>query len=123
MSTVISPDLAVNPSVPISGGDYAKQLDLAPRSYTAPVYKLRRFTQISGGTSLTLSTATTMSQFNIPGDKVWNLSKSYLQFDVVAPVGVNPTINTIFTDCLPLDSIQLQTASGKILANIQLCYV
>ena len=120
MSTVISPDLAVNPSVPISGGDYAKQLDLAPKSYAAPVYKLRRFTQISGGTSLTLSTATTMSQFNIPGDKVWNLSKSYLQFDATFPaVNVNLSINSAFTDCLPLDSIQLQTASGQILANVQ----
>jgi hypothetical protein len=119
MSTVISPDLAINPSVPIASGDYAKQLDLAPKSYAAPVYKYRRFNQISGGSNLTLSGANTLSQFNIPGGAVWNLRRSFLTFDLTSTAGAGADLNTIFMDNVPIDSIQLQTASGQLLVNLQ----
>ena len=120
MASIVSPDLAVNASVPVPDSALASQLNLVPKSYSAPVYKLRRFTQVSGGTSMTLSTSNTLSQFNIPGDSVWNLSRSYLSLDVVSAGNATANFgNTFFSDNFPIDSIQLQTSSGQVLANIQ----
>ena len=57
---IISPDLAINPSVPVLSVDFAKQLDLDRKSYAAPVYKYRRLNQISGGNNLLLTTSTSI---------------------------------------------------------------
>jgi hypothetical protein len=118
-----APDIAQNVSVSVKLEDVAKELNLAPVKLRAPVYKQRRFTQVSGGTALTLSGSTTLSQFNIPGSSVWNFHKSYLTLDALCPIaaigGAGTGVNVLFTDCLPIDSIQLQTASGQVLANLQ----
>lgn len=109
----------MNPSVQVMSGDYAKQLDLAPQEYTAPVYKYRKFTQISGGSNLTLTTSTTLSQFNIPGDGVWNFKRSFLTFDLNLAAQGGGNLSTIFCDNVPMDRITLQTASGTIIADLQ----
>ena len=117
-STIITPDIAANVGNMRISGELASQVDYHQTKNNVPVYKYRRFTQVSGGTTLALTAATTLSQFNIPGDSVWNLSKSYMVLDTVwaAQAALQ---NNIFTDSLPIDSIQLQTASGQVLANVQ----
>ena len=121
-----APNLAVNPAVNIKLEDVSKELMLAPVKLRAPVYKRRRFTQVSGGTSLALSGSTTLSQFNIPGGSVWNPSRTDIVLDSAFRFRIDGATNNglvglvnSFTDCLPIDSIQLQTANGQVLANIQ----
>jgi len=122
MSLMQSPSLASNIEVKVGAEESVDQLNLVPVELKAPVYKQRRFVQSSGGTSMTLSGSTTLSQFWIPAS-CWNLSKGFITMDCLWAVGANPSINTVFTDCLPIDSIQLATASGQVLANIQNCQV
>jgi hypothetical protein len=118
-----APDMAMNPQVAVNIEEKAEQLHLAPVDLKAPVYKQRRFNQVSGGNSITFTTnssSTILSQFNIPGDGVWNFARSYLTLDLAAGESATANnINFLLTDSLPIDSITLQTASGQVLANIQ----
>jgi hypothetical protein len=94
----------------------AEQLDLAPMKLQAPIYKLRKFTQISGGNTLNLSTSPTQSIFNISGNSVWNFSRSYLTFDALFAAPAAGAL-ALFTDCLPVDSVQL-LFDGRVLAEV-----
>jgi len=118
MAQIITPDLAVNPVNNISKEETAFQLDLIPSELKAPIYKQRRFNQVSGTSTLAVTTSNVNSVFNIPGDVVWNFSRGFITLDMVA-TPANNSYATMFTDCLPIDSIQLQTNSGEIIALVQ----
>ena len=97
------------------------ELDNAPKSFYAPIYKWRKLIQMSSGSTLTLGSGTTNSIFNIPGGSqaVYNLSKSYLMFDLsIASTGGAALWNSIHTDQIPLNDITLQTQTGQIVANL-----
>ena len=119
MATVSVPDVAANASVPLLKEVVMPQLDLTARSLYAPIYKWRRLIQVSGGTGQTLSSGVSNSIFNIPGGGVYNLSRSYLTFDVsfAVPAAAN-ALNTIFCDQVPMNDITLQTQTGQIVANL-----
>ena len=117
-----APNLAVNPVIDIKSEDFARQLNLMPVRLRAPVYKQRKFNQASGASTLTISGNVTQSQFNIPGEGVWNFHKSYMTMDASFPIGANPSINSVFTDCFPIDSIQLLANNSlpiAYLTNVQ----
>lgn len=118
MSAIQQPDLSMMPQAATSTVEVAKQLDYENKEFSAPVYKYRQFSQVSGGQSLALTTSTTLSQFIIPGSSVWNFAKSYLSF-AVSVADVNNNYHVAHADTLPIDSIQLMTSSGAILANLQ----
>lgn len=112
-----------NQKVNMSAEKHADQLNIAPTKLVSPVYKLRKFTQVSGGSTLSLSTSPTQSIFNIPGNGVWNFSKSFIKFDalfaaipVVNPNNI-PALNVLYCDCLPVDSIQL-LYDGRVLSEL-----
>lgn len=119
MATISVPDVAANVSVPLLKEVVLPQLDLTARSLYAPIYKWRRLIQVSGGTGQTLSSGVSNSIFNIPGGGVYNLSRSYLTFDVsfADPVAAN-SCNTIWCDQVPMNDITLQTQTGQIVANL-----
>ena len=112
-----SPDYAANPKVNVSAEKVADQLNIVPTKLRAPVYKQRKFTQVSGGNTLTLSTSPTQSIFNIPGNGVWNFAKSYLTFDASFAAVAQNCLNSLYTDCLPVDSIQL-LYDGRVLSEL-----
>jgi len=115
-----APSLQQNPEVKIGMDEASPELNLVPTNLSAPVYKQRRITQVSGGTTLAVTAGNdTLSQFVIPGSRVWNFSKSYITLDIsVTSTATTGYLNNLFTDCLPLTSIQLQTSSGALLANL-----
>jgi hypothetical protein len=123
MSQIQAPNIQEIPSASPSSDEVASQLDLSKMSLSAPVYKYRRFYQVQGGASFTPTGSNYLSQFTIPGSSVWNFAKSYLTLDVTCPTSSagNGRGVSFFTDCMPIDSIQLQTDNGTVLANIQNC--
>jgi len=84
------------------------------------VYKSRRFLQVNGGTSLAFTDSLTLSQFKIPANTCWNLSKSYITIDIVAQNWYDAAsfLANFFTDCFPINSIRLQSNSGTELAKL-----
>ena len=66
-----------------------------------------------------------MSQFFIPAGSVYNFARSYISFDATFPTTAADEItaatlnNVVHTDKIPIDNLQLQTNTGKVLANIQ----
>lgn len=119
MANILSPELAVNPSVPIQSVETASELNLAPTEIVAPIYKYRRLIQNGNGAGNVLNlqqTSTTQSMFVIPGHMVFNPSKSFVTMDVAVATPTN--YNHLFGDSLPIDSIILQTDSGTEIAKI-----
>lgn len=121
MSNVQAPNLQEVPAVASSAEEVASQIDLTKMSLSAPVYKYRRFYQVQGGASFNPTGSNYLSQFVIPGSSVWNFARSYITFDVLGSTSAagNGRAISFFTDCMPIDSIQLQTDNGTVLANIQ----
>ena len=119
MSNVQAPNLQEVPAVASSAEEVASQIDLTKMSLSAPVYKYRRFYQVAGGAAFTPSGSTYLSQFVIPGSSVWNFARSHITFDVAVNSGTADICPSLFTDTFPIDSIQLQTDNGTVLANIQ----
>lgn len=109
-----------------TGGDFSEEkqrsseCDIRRKTYTGSNSKWVRVIQTTNGTGLTLSSgAQTQSIFNIPAE-IYNLSKSYLIFDVSTATSGGATLSNVFhTDMCPIDSIQLRTEDGVVLADIQ----
>lgn len=96
----------------------AYQLNLKNPDYHSANYKYRRFTQINGGTAVTLlSSSTTESRFTIPGSSVWNLARSYMTFDVSFALTALNYVN-LHCDSIPIERIQLLTDSGSVLVDL-----
>lgn len=93
-----------------------KTADISVKQAEKSVYRYRKLNQINGGSTLNLSTSTTLSQFNIP-NSVYNFSRSYLQFDVSEVK--QTTYSSFYVDSAPLNSIRLQSSRGEILVDIQ----
>jgi len=123
MSNVQAPQLQEVPAQAATAEEVASQIDLTKMSLSAPVYKYRRFYQVQGGASFSPTGSNYLSQFVIPGSSVWNFARSYITFDVLHSLlranDANARLSTAFTDTFPIDSIQLQTDNGTVLANIQ----
>jgi len=118
MAYVQTPDLANNPVASVKAQEIADQLNLVPTELRAPVYGLRRFSPIQGSAP-SITTSTSLSQWQLAGDAIWNFYKSFITFDFALPTGGAGLYQTLLTDCLPIDSIQLQTSSGQVIAQIQ----
>jgi len=120
MATISVPDPVSNSSpMPLGDKVIRKELSIFPKSLYAPIYKWRRLLQVSGGSSLTLSSGPTNSIFNIPGGGVYNYAKSWLQWDLTLPaVATAATYNTVWADQVPIQDITLQTQTGQIVANL-----
>lgn len=121
MATIMAPDLAQNMSSSRSmAHEVAPQADLAVKSKTAPVYQYVQQYQSNNGANVTLNnSAPTQSIWNLPGDIVWNFGKSYITLDLALTASTNVT--AVQTDVVPIDSIQLQTASGTLLGALYNC--
>jgi hypothetical protein len=112
-----APDLAANPKVSVGGSVITPQLDIVPKNLKSSKYRWHKVTQISGGSSLQLSTNPTQSIFNISGNALYNLSRSYLTLDAAfAAAGAN-ILTTCFVDRAPVDSMQL-LYEGRVIADI-----
>lgn len=79
-------------------------------------YRTRKLTQVNGGSTLSLSSSTTLVQFVIP-NSVYNFHRSYLQFDLSE--AKQTSYSSFYVDSCPLNSIRLQTSKGEILLDIQ----
>lgn len=90
--------------------------DISVKQAEKSVYRYRKLNQVNGGTTLNLSTSTTLAQFNIP-NSVYNFSRSYLQFDVSEVK--QTTYSSFYVDSIPLNSIRLQSSRGEILVDLQ----
>ena len=119
---LLSPaNVSVGHPVSIDSIDFSKQLNMELVRLKAPTYKLHRIAQDQGGTTLSLSNSRTLSQFKIPSSALFNFHRSYITLDVSVPLGVNLSLHTFFTDCLPIDSVQLLAGSVPLayLTNVQ----
>lgn len=111
------------PSVPISLDEKTHELQLAPIELKAPIYRYRQLPPYAGTNAPVLSTSVTQVQWQVSGNKVFNLHKSYISFDALfAAPGVNLVTN-VFTDCLPCDSIQYTVDNTKTIADISQAYI
>lgn len=122
MSQIIAPNMPLTgtQSVPGANREFAPELDLSHKNVLAPIYRYHRLNQVSGGTSVTLtSTGQTQSIFNIPGQSVYNLSKCFLEFDLYFPSidATHPLV--IWGDQVPIDQLVLSTNTGTQLALLQ----
>jgi hypothetical protein len=90
--------------------------DISVKQAEKSVYRYRKLNQVNGGSTLNLSTSTTLAQFNIP-NSVYNFSRSYLQFDLSEVK--QTTYSSFYVDSAPLNSIRLQSSRGEILVDIQ----
>ena len=114
---VQAPDLSATPKVSVGGQVITPQLDIVPKNLKSSKYRWHKITQISGGSSLTLSTNPTQSIFNISGNALYNLSRSYLTLDAsFAAAGAN-LLTTLFVDRAPIDSMQL-LYEGRVIADL-----
>ncbi len=122
MSQVLAPNLPINGSQSVSSSmtQFSPELDLSSKNVLAPIYRYHRLTQVSGGSSVSLQTTSqTQSIFNIPGQPVYNLSKSFLEFDVIFRGEVKDETPAIWADQIPIDQLILQTNTGTQLALLQ----
>lgn len=122
MAQVLAPNMPINgsQSVPNAQVEFSYELDLAPKNLMAPIYRLHRLTQVSGGTSVSLqNTGQTQTIFNIPGQPVYNLSKCFLEFDINVIADTKTNVPCIWADQVPCESVILQTNTGTQLALLQ----
>ena len=111
------------PSVPISLDEKTHELQLAPIELKAPIYRYRQLPPYTGTNAPILSTSVTQVQWQVSGNKVFNLNKSFVVFDALfAAPGANLVTN-VFTDCLPCDSIQYTVDNTKTIADISQAYI
>lgn len=109
----------IAPSLDSKDVQRAYQLDLTNANYESVNYKYRKLPQISGGTNLTLLNGSVVeSRFNIAGNSVWNLSRSFIVLDAVF-TGVADYSAATFVDSIPLNQVQLLTENGSVLVDIQ----
>ncbi len=119
-STITTPNVIMNQQpAKIVSVEQAPQLDLEEKSLDAPVYKWTKLTQVSGGTTQTLTTSTTLTQFNIPGNVVTNLSRSFLSFDVTMSEETKDKFSVMQCDSIPIDYIQLKSQSGDVIGEVR----
>jgi hypothetical protein len=97
----------------------ARELDYSKKDFSHASYQYSKFTQQSGGQTVTISgSGGQESIFELP-PKVYNFSKFIMSY-VATPTGVAAKLNAYFTDCIPeIRQIQLYTRSGLFLADIQ----
>jgi hypothetical protein len=83
------------------------------------IYKTNQYTQTVGGTNLTLSASnTTTSEFRIPNEAI-NLSRGYIMFDALLPAIAATRANIVFSDSLPIQSLELNPLAGDKIVQIQ----
>ncbi len=98
--------------------EISKQLDYEKKGYVHPEYRFSQVLPLSGGQTVTVSTAGGQeTQFEIPVRPV-NLSRTYLQFQAsIAALAANS--NMVFGDCIPFfQQVQAYTRSGLYLADL-----
>jgi len=120
LSTITTPNVVIQdaPAKIVSVETYP-QLDLEEKSLDAPVYKYTKLTQVSGGTTQSLSTSTTLSTFNIPGGVAINLARSFLIFDLIVAAPTAAGYNVVQCDSIPLDYIQFVSQSGDLIGEVR----
>ncbi len=120
MSQLLAPNLPINASFAVDGvKQFDDSLDLSQKNSINPIYRYRRLTQISGGTTVNIQdTAQTQSIFNIPA-QVFNPDKCYMEFDFNATASTALSMPFLWGDQCPIDQIELKTDSGTQLALLQ----
>jgi hypothetical protein len=96
----------------------ARELDYSKKDFSHASYQYSKFTQQSGGQTVTISgSGGQESIFELP-PKVYNFSKFIMSY--VATPTAGAAFNVYFSDCIPeIRQIQLYTRSGLFLADIQ----
>lgn len=119
LNAITTPNVVIDQQPKIMSVEMAPQLDLEEKSLDAPVYKWTKLTQVSGGTSQTLSTSTTLNTFNVPGGVAINLARSFLTFDVTISAPAGGSFNALQCDSVPLDYIQFVSQSGDVIGEVR----
>lgn len=98
----------------------SQQLDYKKVPYMHPTYRLSKVLPQSGLQNTTISTAGGQETIFECPIYAFNLSKSYINFEIAPPISaVASTINFMFTDCMaPIRQLQLYTRSGIYIADI-----
>ena len=94
-------------------------LDYSPKAITTPSYSMNRIYQTTGATSVVLSTSTTESNFEIPPNKVINLSRSVLSYSVDVTATTGGVYTNLFMNVPNISGVQLTTRSGTYLCDIR----
>jgi len=97
-----------------------KELDYQQYAISHGSYQMSQVIQQSGGTAVGLSASGGQESIFELSPKVYNLSRSTLQFTVALPAPGTDYFNWLYLDGIPfIQQLQLYTRSGLFLADIQ----
>jgi hypothetical protein len=111
------------PGTPIQAPDdgtiYSEEITYNRPKRAHGDYQYTKLYQLSGGTSQVVNvTGISESTFEIPGNQVINLARSYIRFDVRYPAGADATYQRVSVLGLPMfERVQFNTKSGTVLAD------
>ena len=80
------------------------------------VYKYLRLSQTNNSSLPTLQNSVTQTSFQIPANVPFNPSRSFIQFDLLTNVATRSI--SLFTDCVPFDSISLDDGGSQRLVDL-----
>ncbi|KAM9944284.1 hypothetical protein ACTFIT_008972 [Dictyostelium discoideum] len=97
---------------------HSSQVDYTAFNETGPSY-VPYVVQPESGTSTTLSSQGQIIKFNLGASSVYNLSRSWLQFDLTIPAGGANNVPYLFADYISFFSqISFQSRSGEYLLDL-----